>query len=120
MNRKCIFTERVRINGGLGKPDIHSETKTEGTFTGWGIDFFEYTIVGNNSSDVGSASYTAGIIELPDGHVKLIRADDIQFVVEPVAEECETCLYHERLANTEPCKSCIDPNGTPHNWEPKP
>ena len=116
--RKCIFTERVRINGGLGKPDIHSETKTEGTFTGWGIDFFE--------SDVGSASFTAGIIELPDGHIKLIRADDIQFLPEPVVVEspyingnCGNCKHSELNQIMEPCATCID-GYCFLNWQPKP
>ena len=112
MNRKCIFTERKRVVGPDNKFQT-VETKIEAILIGWGVDYLEF--------ETGGAPYTAGIIELPDGHVKLIRADDIQFVAEPVTTDtgCLSCKHSETPMSESPCIVCAVESSHHSKWEPK-
>jgi hypothetical protein len=70
--RPCKFNERIR--GAYDETTHRSkiiETVSVGTWLSWGTDFYEF--------ESGGAEYSAGIIEMEDGKIKLIRADDIQF-----------------------------------------
>ena len=98
MNRKCIFKNPNELNYNLS-----------GTLIGWGVDFWlEY--------EAGGLPFTAGIIELPDGKVKLIRADDIQFLHENHAtRNCSNCKSALNNIRQAPCNTCISTN-----WEAKP
>ena len=71
--RSCRFTERDYKY--VDNKRVLVPTTSTGNFIGWGIDFYEFESSG--------AEFTAGIIELADGKVKLIRADDIQFTDGP-------------------------------------
>jgi hypothetical protein len=68
--RKCNFVKR-EYEYISGKRTLVTKTHT-GNFIQWGCDFVEF------ENDTGN--YTAGIIEMSDGKIELIRADDIQFV----------------------------------------
>ena len=69
--RKCNIIERSFQQDPETRKPGFVETISEGVWLDWGVDFAEFESSG--------APYTAGIIEMPDGKVKLIRADDIQF-----------------------------------------
>ena len=44
----------------------------EGLFHCWGLDYEEM--------DIGAVNFTTGIVELDDGRIRNVRAEDIQFI----------------------------------------
>ena len=78
--RKCKFVKREYEYTSTHNRELVTK-EYYGTFIKWGTDFIEY--------DNGYASYTAGVIELDCGRVKLIKANDITFTDKKVHEECD-------------------------------
>ena len=85
--RSCKFTEREYKY--VDNKRVLVPTISTGNFIEWGIDFFEFESSG--------AEFTAGIIELDDGTVKLIRADDIQFTDQPPSMAKESSARRRQL-----------------------
>ena len=69
--RPCTFTERETKWDEIQKKRIGVTHTGFGSWIGWGLDFYEF--------ETSAASYTVAVIEMGDGKVKMVRADDIQF-----------------------------------------
>lgn len=63
-----------KCNGAYyNKKTYQKESFDLGYFHGWGVDYDELT-------DVGAGIFTAAIVELSNGQIILVRADEIQFL----------------------------------------
>ena len=70
--RKIIYSEYVRIEG---KPGFKLAEKGEALFHQWGRDTY---------SEDGDGRFSTAIIELEDGTVKNIPAEQVRFISGPV------------------------------------
>ncbi|MCK5612785.1 hypothetical protein KAR91_63520 [Candidatus Pacearchaeota archaeon] len=71
--RKIVYSEHVRIEG---KPGFKLVEKGEALFHQWGSNYEEF--------ENGTGNFSTAIIELEDGTVKNIPAEQIRFISEPI------------------------------------